>query len=34
MVVAIRIRPMSQKENIAQETDIVRAEDKLLIVMD
>ena len=34
MVVAIRIRPLAQREIAVQETDIVRAEDKLLIVMD
>jgi hypothetical protein len=34
MLVAIRIRPLSQKEQINQELEIIRAEDKLLIVMD
>lgn len=31
MLVAIRIRPLSQKENSSQDIDIIRAEDKLLV---
>jgi len=31
MLVAIRIRPLSQKEVVNQDKDIIRAEDKLLV---
>jgi hypothetical protein len=34
MLVAIRVRPLMEKEIESQESDIIRAEDKLLIVLD
>jgi len=34
MLVSIRIRPLNQKELQSEEYDIIRTEDKLLIVLD
>ena len=34
MVVAVRIRPMSQKEIAARDFEVVQPQDKLIIVLD
>ena len=34
MVVAVRIRPMSQKEIMARDFEVVQPQDKLIIVLD
>jgi hypothetical protein len=34
MIVAIRIRPLNKEEKVVNEYEIIRTEDKLLIVMD